>query len=239
MCRDNTIILTYLLTFKGNPGQDPDLFLAAVDSYLSVKKDFNDKQRAVYYRLLLRAQAVYWFDGLSNEIRDDYAELTKDFKNRFCPHELNTWQQIQNLHQDRKRQTETIRGYIDRVKAESNKLKVVDEQQVHIILAGLPTDVRAFYIQQCPKDSKELIDAALLAECSNLSASSSSDTVLAALDRLEDQINSLTIGKPAFTNYKSSCTPLSPNRPWFRDRPQYTDRKRVQFALSTILSHTI
>ncbi len=152
---------------------------------------------------------------------------------------MNTWQQIQNLHQDRKRQTETIRGYIDRVKAESNKLKVVDEQQVHIILAGLPTDVRAFYNQQCPKDSKELIDAALVAECSNLSASSSSDTVLAALDRLEDQINSLTISKPAFTNYKSSCTPLSPNRLWFRDRPQYTDRKRVQFALSTILSHTI
>ena len=87
--------------FFGEPGEDPDLFLAEFWMALHINHIFMDDERLGMFQVVLRQDADTWFQGLSEQVRAEFPRVVEAFQDRFGQ-PLNTqklWRDIMLLKQ--------------------------------------------------------------------------------------------------------------------------------------------
>jgi hypothetical protein len=200
--------------------QDPASFLANLESYMSLKgKDLTDEQKISYLRLLLRDSATIWLNSLKPEEVKVYKDLKEAFLVRFSVPKQKKWLAAQKLYTETQRPSEGLDEFIERLLSDSTKIGLSDNEKSNIILSALPQDIRSFVIREEPADLSELIEAARLAACSIIEDTNSPNLV-AALTKLEAQINSLTVGDQRDHRDRDSRYTRSPSPGPYRGRSQ-------------------
>ena len=87
--------------FFGEPGEDPDLFLAVFWMALHINRIFTDDERLGMFQVVLRRDADTWFQGLAAQVRTDFPRVVEAFQAQFGQ-PLNTqklWRDITLLKQ--------------------------------------------------------------------------------------------------------------------------------------------
>ena len=69
--------------FFGEPGEDAELFLANFRMALHIKKVVGDHDCLGMFEVVLRKDASTWFLSLPEEVREDYKEVQRHFKQYF------------------------------------------------------------------------------------------------------------------------------------------------------------
>ncbi|CAG2185037.1 unnamed protein product [Mytilus edulis] len=125
-------------------------------------------------QLKLEGNALSWFQALPNMTKQSTSALFKGFSDHFLSLHP-TWMLEQQLYERSLSSGEGLEEYITDIQRRCKRLLKTDRETVTAFIRGLPASVRLFVIQKNPKDFKEAIQSARLAQ-ESLAAFPSFDT---------------------------------------------------------------
>jgi len=133
----------------------------------------------------MRGPANTWFGALPDDDRDSYTRATEAFQAKFGPTPLNKWKTASKLWSRTQSATETVEMYVADMLKRAKECDAADDMMRYAIVHGLRPELRAYVLQQGPTSTAALLEAAKIAEATNVAAPTVSDEILEAIRRLE------------------------------------------------------
>ena len=210
--------------FHGKSSENAKDWLSYFQRYVTFKQ-LQDRSALGLFALLMRDAANTWFLSLSDDVRSDLKETLKSFWDKFEPTPVSRWRRASDMWNRDQRQDESVDAYHYDMLRRATEVNAPDEMTRYAIMKGLRPAYRAYVMQQNPKTTEELLEAALATFTDSSSATSSA--ILDAINRLEQRVTAPfeETRRPALRNSTSpSRFPRSPS-PAFPSR----DRRQVRF----------
>ena len=141
----------------------------------------------------MRDAASSWFSSLDEKLRDDYRTVIKHFEDRYLPAPISRWKRASEIWSRDQRQTESVDDYYADMlrKARDIDQDVSEEDPMtrYAIMRGLRPTLRTYVMQQNPRTTTELLEAAKIAEATVTDSAPSFNTeILDAISRLEQRV---------------------------------------------------
>ncbi|CAG2231541.1 unnamed protein product [Mytilus edulis] len=162
-------------TFSGHPSEDAKQWLEKFEAWIVFNGWLQNVDKTVSaMQLKLEGNALSWFQALPNMTKQSTSALFKGFSDHFLSLHP-TWMLEQQLYERSLSSGEGLEEYITDIQRRCKRLLKTDRETVTAFIRGLPASVRLFVIQKNPKDFKEAIQSARLAQ-ESLAAFPSFDT---------------------------------------------------------------
>ncbi|KAL3879836.1 hypothetical protein ACJMK2_032115 [Sinanodonta woodiana] len=203
--------------FSGDGNTDAKLWLTRFQ-LLTTTKGLNDNKAKATLPLLLTDNALRWYMSLTQNIRDDFSLLQKEFLIRYGPDERVQWQRTAALYQTVQGASEKVEDFIANIVAKGTELELPQTQIKHIIINGLKPHIRQFVLQQNPETVDDLRQSARLAEVTTTDSTKEQQTLVAAIQRLEEKLEAMSVAVSSRPEFKHSL----------RDGGQWNKRTRQQ-----------
>lgn len=151
-------------TFSGHPSEDAAQWLEKFDAWIAFNgwKDNADKIVSAM-QLKLEGNALSWFQALPLGVKKNSGALFKGFSDHFTSLHP-TWMLEQQLYERSMTTGEGLEEYITDIQRRCKRLQKTDKETVTAFIRGLPASLRLFVIQKNPKDFREAIQSARLAQ---------------------------------------------------------------------------
>ena len=137
-------------TFCGNVGESPKFWLAKFEQVMKLKKVKNE-DKCIQLFLLLEGQAEMWYHTLTEAVQGNYEDLTKAFKDRFLPSELNRVVNVSRFRGLVQQKGESTDDYIEKVIRAGKDIEKKDQEIIDQIYQGLDSVIVKFVAQREPK----------------------------------------------------------------------------------------
>ena len=162
-------------TFSGHPSEDAKQWLEKFEAWIVFNGWLQNVDKTVSaMQLKLEGNALSWFQALPNMTKQSTSALFKGFSDHFLSLHP-TWMLEQQQYERSLSSGEGLEEYITDIQRRCKRLLKTDRETVTAFIRGLPASVRLFVIQKNPKDFKEAIQSARLAQ-ESLAAFPSFDT---------------------------------------------------------------
>ena len=200
--------------FHGKSSENAKDWLSYFQRYVTFKQ-LQDRSALGLFALLMRDAANTWFLSLSDDVRSDLKETLKSFWDKFEPTPVSRWRRASDMWNRDQRQDESVDACHYDMLRRATEVNAPDEMTRYAIMKGLRPAYRAYVMQQNPKTTEELLEAALVAEATVTdSSSATSSAILDAINRLEQRVTAPfeETRRPALRNSTSpSRFPRSPS----------------------------
>lgn len=180
--------------FSGDGSQDAQLWLTRFQ-LMAVTKNLNDNKAKATLPLLLKENALRWYVALPQHVKDNYAELKREFIIRYGPDERVQWQRTASLYQTAQGSGESVEDYVSGVTSKGAELNLPEEQLRNIVLNGLRPHLRQFVLQQNPATLDDMRKSAKLAELTLPDTAKEQQSVATAIARLESKLELMSVAQ--------------------------------------------
>ncbi|XP_069109653.1 uncharacterized protein [Argopecten irradians] len=191
MSQDLKMEFSTMQPFAGEATEDAKLWLERFKLF-AIAKGFNANKAKASLPLLLKDNALRWYLSLPPYVKDSYEDLKTEFLTRYGPDESTKWKRTVDLYQ-LKQTKETAEDYITKVTNLAAEVDLPEEQLKAIVLNGLKPQLQQFVLQKEPRDMEEVRKTAKLAEATNLNLHQHQDQLVAAIERLEERFEAMTV----------------------------------------------
>ena len=136
MAAENSNSRVKIPTFSGTVGESAKFWLAKFEQVMKLRKVKNE-DKCVQLFLLLEGQAELWYHTLSDEIQGDYKNLTKGFRDRFLPSELDRVVNVRRFRGLMQLAGESTDDYVEKVIWAGNDIKKSEQEMMDQIYRDL------------------------------------------------------------------------------------------------------
>lgn len=155
-------------TFAGRPNDDPFAFVRAFERYVDWKAIKEDDRKRALFAVLLRDDAAAWFDTLTATIQQSYDALQQAFKHRYLATDAVQHRHARDLFTRKQADGETVDDFIASVRRQALMIGATDDVVRWILLCGFKPHIAAVVTQQKAVNIDQIIEAARLAEITQL-----------------------------------------------------------------------
>ena len=177
-------------TFSGKSTDNGLEFLQRFELWANYR-NLNEAGRLNAFALLLRDSASLWFRVLPDDCKDTWGHLRQNFNQRFGLNPHTNYQRASALWSMTQNTDEPVLNFIERLRLAASEVNVPDEQLRFLIINGVRPGIRQHVIKSNPADLQALIDAAVLAEQSEIVVPNAS--VVDGIARLERQLANMQV----------------------------------------------
>ena len=149
--------------FKGLASEDAGRWMTKFSNY-SEFCNMNNQRKARIFPLMVEGAAEVWYNGLTDTVRGEWAQLLEAFNEKYVNANNLNWLKEQALFARVQGAGESVETYITDVRQKCNQLQKSEPETKSIILRGLLPAIKAFVIGQQPANLEELETKARLAE---------------------------------------------------------------------------
>ena len=181
--------------FTGDFTKDPLRWLNRYDQFCTLKNIPIAKQPASF-QLLLRDNALNWFEALPEDEKETMESIRNAFKERYGPSKHSAWARMTSVMTRAQSRDEKVADYIDAMRNQCSLAGVKGENEIQAILHGLRPNIRSSVMQSNPQDIPTLREKALLAE----TAMADDTGIVAAIADVKEQLTQLTIASMSLKN---------------------------------------
>ena len=143
------------------------------------------------FALVMRGAANTWFTSLDEHIRSDLKAVIAAFETRYLPPPISRWKRAAEFWQRDQRSNESVEDYVADMMQKARDVGADDNNDTtrYAIMKGLRASLRSYVMQQNPRSTAELLEAAKVAEATIVEPSSAPNTeILDAISRLEQRV---------------------------------------------------
>ena len=179
MAEERTVVP---VAFSGKPDEDGDVWLRHFLNYCRYK-DYTDAKSLALIKVLLAGNAAVWLDSLPNATLTDFNALQQAFNERYKTPEIIKFRSAKEIFSRRQQPNESCDDYIAHMRKLARQISADDKMTRYAVLNGLLPHISSFVTQRQPENMDRLLEAARLAELTNV-PKPPSETILS--DQLAD-----------------------------------------------------
>ena len=153
-------------------------------------KGMNNAQSCAALPVLLRENALCWYNALDQPTQNDFTLLTAAFLLRYKSAGVTGWQDAAAVWGARQTDTQTVDDFINKMERLSTKVNMTAEQKQHAMLNGLKPNIRQQVIQHQLDSVDDIRRWATIAESSQ-SELESTTNICSTLQHIQGQLNRL------------------------------------------------
>ena len=135
--------------FKGNPKEDIDTFLTKFDRFCELYNKDPDARLQIF-PFFLQDTAYDIYNTFSDDIKNDYAQLTDELRLHFGQNELPIIESTR-LYELTMKPTDTVTTFHDTIQKQCKRLDITNHQKMVLFVKGLPTHIKQFVLLQDPE----------------------------------------------------------------------------------------
>ena len=174
--------------FHGLSEEDAAVWFRDLQNYCAYKH-LDEAGRLGLIPLLLKDGARHWFEGLADNQKDTFANLSAAFTNQFRRDETARWRDSAAVWSSTQSRSQSVEDFINQIQTKAMRANMTEEQTRFSIIHGLRPDIRQAVLQHEPNTVALIKKWATIAEAG--SADSSTDSVTEAVRRLEAKFDGL------------------------------------------------
>lgn len=194
--------------FRGTKKEEAEEWLDSVRHWLRYK-EMTPAQSCAALPVLLRDNALCWYNGLADAVKNDFAQLCEAFVARYRTTGITGWQDSAAVWSLKQGEHQSVDDYINLMEKRAAKTNIADEQKRHAMLQGLRPGIRQQVLQHEIATIDDIRKWATISEASECIDDTNSE-VTTTLKAIQLQLHALQ---------QQRERSVSPNR-------------RVRFALS-------
>ncbi|XP_069133378.1 uncharacterized protein [Argopecten irradians] len=192
MANNSNIELTLIQPFTGDSSDDAKLWITRFQLFVKTK-GFNQHKAKTVLPLFLKDGALRWYMSLPDTITEDYETLTNAFLQRYGPDDNTKWQRTAQLYQTKQTSGQSVEDFITMLTGKGQDVGLSEDQIQQVVINGLKPNIRQFVLQNNPQTIDELRRWAKLGELTVSDENQQHQEVVAAIARLEDQLQALSV----------------------------------------------
>jgi len=208
--------------FYGKDNEDGTDWLRNYDLWAEYR-NLGDVPRLAALGLHFRGAAATWHSVLPANQKDTIAHLRESFTARYGLNARAQWQRARSVWTMTQASTENVQDFIARILRASVDAGLPDGQQRQVLISGLKPAIRQHVLRGEYATVDAIRQAAIIAEQSD--AAGPQDEVVAAVRRLEDQLQRMTLSAVVPRTPSPAPRPEDRQSP-YRSTSEYSNRSR-------------
>lgn len=199
-------------TFSGRSTDDAFAFVKAFERYVDWKNITSADEKRKLFAVLLKDNAISWFDSISESDKNTYDTLRAAFEKRYLLTEAVKHRTARDLLSKKQADDESVDDYVASVRRHAQLISASDDMVKWVLTCGLKPHISAYVTQQRATTVDEILDAARLAELTAVAATSTMDNTI-ILDRLAQlQVEIRRLGREGINTVQPSRSPTPERR---------------------------
>ena len=199
-------------SFSGSTTDDAFTFVKAFERYATWKRVTDDNRKCALFAVLLHNNAATWYDTLSTTDKSTFTNLRAAFDARYLSPATVKHQSARTIFTRKQSPSESTDDYIAAMRRHAQLIEADDSILRYALMSGFQPHIANFVLQQKAESINEIVEAARLAELTNVASSSSSDNALILDQLMQLQTEVRRLGRDRTSTVTSSRSP-TPERP--------------------------
>ena len=218
--------------FRGTAQEDAEQWMRFFLNYCEYKGYDNAKKLALM-KVLLVDGAATWLDSQPAEVTTAWEALKTTFLARYSIPEFMRFKGAKELFNMKQQLSQSCDDFLAQMQHAAKLVGADEKMLLYAALNGLRSDIAAFVTQRQPKDVKELLDAARVAELTNPTPATEKESAMSVqIALVQDQLRELSarLDRPTVSSVRQQDTQQrqrspSPRRVTFCDDESRFDRQ--------------